>query len=442
MSDNSVTWPFLPQKRPNSLSHAKGAYLHMKDGSKILDAAGGAIVTSVGHGREVVADAIRSAVINASYVVPPWLTPEREALVEELNSHWLPSHLNRIHMTCSGSEGNEAAMKLAVQYHASKGQPERNVILARSVSYHGTTISTAAVSGHPARKRGLESFLQEFPRIETPYPLRCPLGSHHPDATAYYLTNLEQTIEKIGADRIAALIAEPMNGSSGGAITPPDDYWPKAQEILRRHGILLIMDEVMTGFGRTGYRFGAERFGIEPDLMVSGKGLAGGYAAITGVFGRAEIADSMAAAGLDIMFHTFAALPQSCAAATAVLKILREEELVERTRRVGAQLKEQLINRFGQHPLVAEVRGEGLLIGFEIVRDRETLTPFDLEDGITNRIVSHAMDEGVFFYPGGTGEIRDIVCIGAPMIIDDADMELMGNALETALNKVLAETSR
>jgi adenosylmethionine-8-amino-7-oxononanoate aminotransferase len=418
------------------LSHAEGAYLYMKDGQKILDAAGGAIVTSIGHGRREVADAIHKAVMNASYIVPPWLTPEREALVRELMEHWLPPHLNRVHLTCSGSEGNESAIKIAIQYHAAQGNPDRNVILARSVSYHGTTISTAAVSGHPGRKKGLERILQEYPRIETPYPLRCPLGPHHPEATDYYIKSLTDTIERIGAENIAALIAEPMNGSSGGAITPPHDYWPRAQEILKQHGILLIMDEVMTGFGRTGEKFGSDLFGIEPDFLVSGKGLAGGYAPITGVYSRSEIAEAIKEGGLDIMFHTFAALPQSCAAATKVLEILREEELVDRTKKIGAELKQRLESKFGQHPNVAEIRGEGLLIGFEIVRDRETLEPFDADHGVTNQIVGEALKEGVFFYPGGTGEVRDIVCIGAPFIIDEPEFELMENAMEKALTSI------
>ncbi|MEX1237885.1 MAG: aminotransferase class III-fold pyridoxal phosphate-dependent enzyme, partial [Pseudomonadales bacterium] len=204
------------------------------------------------------------------------------------------------------------------------------------------------------------------------------------------------------------------------------------------HGILLIMDEVMTGFGRTGEKFGCDLYDIEADLLVSGKGLAGGYAAICGVYSRAEIADTIASAGNEIMFHTFAALPQSCAAAAKVLSILREEDLVTRTKKVGAALKERLIAQFGQHPLVAEIRGEGLLIGFEIVKDRETLKPFDKEDGVTNKMVAAAMQAGAFFYPGGTGDVRDIVCIGAPMIIGDEEMDIMANAMSSALDKVLA----
>lgn len=430
------SWPYLGRSKPVEISHAEGAFLYTRQGEAILDAAGGAIVANIGHGRKEVAAAIAQASSNTSYIVPTWLTPEREALVEELTSHWLPPHLNRVHLTCSGSEANEAAIKIAVQYQAARGKPEKCQVLSRSLSYHGTTITTAGISGHASRKIGLEAILGTWPSIETPYPLRCPLGQFHPDAKDYYLKNLTDTIDRIGAENIAALIAEPMNGSSGGAITPPDGYWPEAQAILRKHDILLIMDEVMTGFGRLGTRFGAEFYGIEPDLLVSGKGLAGGYAAVTGTFSTDEIARTIADSPYDVMFHTFAGLPQACAAASAVLRVLREEDLLAAVQAKGADLLQRMQEALGQHPHVAEVRGQGLLIGMEVVEDRETLKQFPLEAKVTNRLVSHALGKGVFFYPGGTGEARDIVCIGAPYIIGEAEMDKMVTTLVDAVNHV------
>ena len=441
MTDQRIKWPFLPAHTPIEISHAEGAYLYQKNGKKILDAAGGAVVANIGHGRVEVADAVRSALLNASYVIPPWLTPEREELIKELTSHWLPKHLNRIHLASGGSEANEAAIKIAIQYHASKGNSQRNQILSRSLSYHGTTISTAAISGHTSRKRGLESILETYHQIETPNPLRCPLGRYHPDATAYYIDNLKQTIESVGAENIAALLAEPMNGSSGGAIMAPSGYWEQAQKILKENGILLIMDEVMTGFGRTGDKFGCDTFKIEPDIMVAGKGMAGGYAAIAGVYGREEIADSIIEGGFEVMFHTFGALPQSCAAATCVLEILRKESLLEQCKTTGTKLLETLQEQFAQHPLVAEIRGQGMLIGIEIVKDRDTLEPFPQEAGVTNKMISEALEAGVFFYPGGTGDYRDILCIGAPYTIGNTEIELMSHALKKALDKMLVETT-
>ena len=427
------TWPFMASSATPKLSRAEGAYLYLQGDKKILDAAGGAVVANIGHGRREVADAIHAATLNATYVVPPWLTPERQGLVEELRDHWLPEHLPCVHLCSGGSEANESAIKIAVQYQAAIGQPQRRLILARNLSYHGTTISMAGLSGHASRKRGIEPLLNDHPYIQTPYPLRCPLGPYHPDACQFYLQDLEDTIERLGSENIAALVAEPINGSSGGAITPPDGYWQGAQVILQRHGILLIMDEVMTGFGRTGVAFGSQLYNVHPDLLVAGKGLAGGYAAIAGVFGREDIANAISAAGFNVMFHTFGALPQSCAAATAVLKILREENLVQRAGVIGQHTLERLQTSFGQHPNVAEIRGAGMLIGIEIVKDRNTLEPFDESARVTEHIAGAALDAGVFFYPGGTGEYRDVICIGAPFIIDEPEIELMETALGAAL---------
>lgn len=428
-------WPFLGRRPPFTVTHAEGAYLYTPDGSPVLDAAGGAVVANIGHGRAEVAEAIRDAAMNCSYAVPTWMTPERQALVDELQQHWLPAHLPRIHLASGGSEANESALKIAVQYHAACGRPDKNKILARSLSYHGTTITTAGVSGHASRKRGLESVLSEYNTIETPYPLRCPLGSHHPDACDYYINNLVEVIEREGADTIAALIAEPLNGSSGGAITPPQGYWERVEPILKKHNILLIMDEVMTGFGRTGHRFGSDLYRIKPDLLVAGKGMAGGYAAIAGCYGTEEIAEAISDSPFEVMFHTFAALPLSCAAATRVLTILREEDLVSRAAHIGRQLKERLQQDLGQHPNVAEIRGEGMLIGIEVVKDRETLTPFTEEEQMTGNIVGLALSDGVFFYPGGTGEVRDIVCIGAPLIIGDQEIDKIAVTLKSALDQ-------
>jgi adenosylmethionine-8-amino-7-oxononanoate aminotransferase len=237
-------------------------------------------------------------------------------------------------------------------------------------------------------------------------------------------------------ETVAALIAEPINGSSGGAITPPDDYWRRVRDILDAHGILLILDEVMTGFGRTGRKFGCNHYDLLPDILVAGKGLAGGYAAIAGIYATDEIADVIAGGGLDVMFHTFGALPQSCAAATEVLRILREEKLVERSAEIGERLGERLKRDLSNHPNVAEVRGKGLLWAVEIVANRDSLEPFPQSAHVTNRVVAKGMAEGVFFYPGGTGEVRDIVCIGPPFVIGEPEIDRIATTLARALDAI------
>ena len=431
-----VKWPFLKQTWGIEFERSEGAYLYTKDGKKILDAAGGAIVSNIGYGREEVAEAVANALKSNTYVLPPFLTPEREALLDELREYWLPPHLTRIHLSSGGSEANESAVKLAIQYQASRGKPEKNTILTRSLSYHGTTLNMSGISGHIARKRGLESYVPKPVSIETPYPLRCPIGSFHPDAKDYYLDDLRNTIKKIGANKIAALLMEPINGSSGGAISPPDGYWLEAQEILKENDILLIADEVMTGFGRVGTDFASNLYQLEPDILIAGKGMGGGYAAIGGTYSTDEIADSIQKAGYEVMFHTFAALPQSCAASCAVLKILREEKLCNRVEPLGNKIIERLTKKLGQHPHVAEIRGKGLLIGIEIVQNKSSLEPFPEEHKITGQVMQKGLEQGVFLYPGGTGEYRDIICIGPAFIIEDSEIDQIVEVAESSIKAV------
>ena len=431
-----IKWPFLKQTWGIEFEKSDGMYLYTKEGQKILDAAGGAIVSNIGYGREDVAEAVADAVKNNSYILPPFLTPEREALLDELREYWLPPHLSRIHLSSGGSEANESAVKLAIQYQASRGKPEKNIILTRSLSYHGTTLNMSGISGHVARKRGLESYVPEPRTIETPYPLRCPLGSFHPDAKDYYLDNLRETIKTLGANKIAALLMEPINGSSGGAISPPEGYWLEAEEILKENDILLIADEVMTGFGRVGVDFASNMFGLKPDILVAGKGMGGGYAAIGGTYSTEEIADSIQKAGYEVMFHTFAALPHSCAASSKVLKILREEELCKRVKPLGDKILKILNDNLSQHPNIAEIRGHGLLLGIEIVKDKDTLEPFSEEEKVTNQIMQKGLQNGVFLYPGGTGQFRDIICLGPAFIINDDDINLMTQVAIESIKEV------
>ena len=430
-------WPFIPSRSPR-ITGGDGAWLIADDGQRILDAAGGAIVTNVGHGRREVAEAIGRSAAGPAFVVPTWRTPEREALVERLRRDWLPDGLHHIHFTCGGSEGIEAAVKIALQHHAALGRTDRVKVMAREVSYHGTTIAMAGLSGHQSRKRGLEGFLQTFPRIPTPSPLHCPLGRNHPDAGRYYLEATRAAIEAEGPASVAAIVVEPVTGSSGGAIVPPKEYLPGIRALCDEFGIVMIVDEVMTGFGRTGAKFGIQNWDVRPDILVSGKGLAGGYAAITGVYATREVVAPIAAAGFQVMFHTFAALPSACAAADAVLGIIEREGLVERARSMGARLSDQLHARLGQHPHVAEIRGLGLLQAVEIVADRDTLKPFDEDRNVTNRVVGKGLNHGVFFYPGGTGVVRDIITLGPPLISSEAEIDLIAEVLETAINEALA----
>ena len=439
MSDRKVKWPFVPVTRSVEIVRAEGAYLHTAKGQRILDAAGGAIVANVGHGRESVVRAVAEETAAATYAVPTWLTPGRTALLERLRRDWLHPALDHVHLASGGSEGVESAMKIAIQYHAARGESQRRLIIGRTISYHGTTIATMAVGGHEARKLGLAHALPHYPKAATPYPLRCPLGPAHPGVGRHYVDALRAVIEAEGPRNVAAFLAEPITGSSGGAIVPPDDYWPAVRALCDEYGILLLLDEVMTGFGRTGRNFGYEHWPILPDVMVAGKGLAGGYAPLTGVFATRNVASTIADAKMNVMFHTFGAHPAACAAANEVLRILTDERLVPRAAEMGLVLRKRLSDALSNHPNVAEIRGQGLLQAIEIVRDRDTLEPYPVEANVTNKVINEALRRGVFFYIGGTGVVRDVVCMGPPFTITASDIDSMVEVLAESLTEVTAK---
>ena len=423
-----MSWPFIAGAFPN-ICRTEGLYLYDDSGRKILDAAGGAVVTNVGHGRVRVAEAMAAAAIETSYVVPPFQTPSRLALVDILDQDWLPPSLTRAHFASGGTEANEAAMKLALQYQQAIGEHQRIKMVGRSISYHGTTLATASISGHPGRKRGLESALPHYVSVPAPYPLRAPEGLNGASMGQYYVDQMRDVLMAEGPETIAGFIAEPITGSSGGAIVPPEDYWPKVRALCDELGIILILDEVMTGFGRTGLDFGYQHWPIAPDILVSGKGLAGGYAPLGGVFTNERVGSAIESAGYQVMFTTFGAHPSACAAAVEVLNIMREEALVERAATQGAYLHNQLASAFSEHPFVAEVRGRGLLAAIEVVADRSSLARFSIDRGISNQFVAEGHKRDVFYYFGGTGEVRDVVCLGPAFTATNAEIDQMVDIL-------------
>ncbi len=372
--------------------------------------------------------------------MPPFATEERVRLVERLLDRWLPPGLTRVAFTSGGSESVDAALRLARQHQVAVGRPDRWKVIGRDLSYHGTTLGTLAVGGHDKRRRHMDPLLSDHPKAPACYCLRCPLGRSLPDCGVACVDAIEQTIEREGADSVAAVIAEPLVGSTAGALVPPDGYWPRLAEICRRHDVLLIADEVMTGFGRTGQRFAVDHWGVVPDILVGGKGLAGGYAPMGGLFAREEVVAPLAERGEDFMFFTYGAHPAACAAAEAVLEILEREALVERAAKLGDELRERLA-ALESHPNVAEVRGRGLLLGIELVRDRATLEPFPPEARLTARVVGAGIGAGVFFYPGGSGAARDVICLGPPFTIGSEEIEQIATALPQAIDRAVARAS-
>ena len=380
-----------------------GCTLHTADGREILDAAGGAIVGNVGWGRPEVAEAIASAARGAAYSIPLWPTPHRLALHDALVERWLPDGFGSVFFTSGGSESTDSSLRLARAYQVAKGRPERWKVIGRHPSYHGMTLGTLAVGSHDSRQRGYEPVLLPFPSV--PWD----------DVSA-----IERVVADEGADTIAAFIAEPITGAAGACLTASDEYWRVLTDVCRRHDILLIADEVMTGYGRTGLRFGHQHFPFEPDVIVGGKGLGGGYVPLGAVAARDEVADALRDSGF--FYFTFSGNDVACAAAVAVLGILERERLVERAAVVGARLGDRL-RSLVDHPLVCDVRGRGMFYGVEL---RCEQLP----------VVAAALARDLWVYPAGSGPVPHAVMIAPPFVITDAEIDLVVERLRESLDAV------
>ncbi len=424
--------------RPLRVERAEGPYLFTGEGQKILDAASGAVVVNIGQGREELAQLAAEQVRQLNYIVPLWVSPARERLVERL-ARWTPPGLNRFFFTSGGSESVEAALKFAVYYHALKGRPEKKRFISRWFSYHGNTFAALSVSGNRSRRAGFEHVLFDWPKIPPSYCYRCPWGKTYPGCELDCATALEEEIRRAGADTIAGFVAEPMVGASGGVIPPVKEYWPRIAEICRRNDVLLIADEVMTGFGRTGKRFAVEHWGVKPDILVGGKGLTGGYMPMGMIAVDERLVEECEARNGDFMFYTYSAHPLGCAIAERVLAIMEREKLVEHAAEIGARLGGQLREELSGHPMVGDIRGSGLFWGIELVRDRASKTPYSAEAHVTGRVLGAAVRRGLFFYPatGMAGERGgDAIMIAPPFVIGDGEVDFIVQTVRAALDDI------
>ncbi len=432
-------WPFVPFGDPDidglRIVGLEGHYLVTDTGRRILDASAGAAVGNIGWGRPEIAEAVSSSLGAAGYVLPPFLSAERERLVERLRANWLPEPLSNVSFMGSGSEAVDSAVRLARQYQVASGQPGRWKVIGRDVSYHGTSLSALAVGGHVARREPFEPMLMDLPKSPACYCLRCPVGKRPETCRTECADALEAVILAEGAQSIAACIVEPIVGASGGVLVPPDDYLPKIAATCRRYGILLIADEVMTGFGRTGEPFAVNHWGVVPDILVMGKGLSGGYFPISALATSADFCQRLVAGGQRPMYHTYDAHPSGCAAAEKVLEIIEAEGLLAEVAKL-APLMEEKMQRLDKHPHVAQVRGRGLLYAIEVVRSRSTLERYPAAAGVTQRVVKACLKRDCFVYFGGNGEVRDILLIAPHFTITAAEIDVIVDTLTVALDEV------
>ncbi len=395
---------------PPTVVRGDGVELITADGRRIIDAAAGAVVNNIGHGRSEIADVVAAAMRDLDYVVPIWPTPNRLSLADVLVERWLPDGFDRVFFGGGGSEANDTALRLVRNYHLARGEERRHKVIGRLPSYHGATLATLSIGGHVARRDGLEPMLQEYPKV--PWD----------DADA-----LAGAIEAAGPETVAAFIAEPVIGASGAALIAPPDYWTRIAEVCREYGVLTIADEVMTGFGRTGLRWGHEHDGWSPDVIVSGKGLGGGYVPLSLVSASNDVVDPITAAGRNVMFFTYSDHDSSCAGALAVLDIVEREGLIDRAAMQGNALVDGLKRELGDHPNVVEVRGRGLMIGVELT-------------GMTSAaVVAEALERDVWIYPAGSGPaVNDGLLFAPPMVVEDHHLGRVIDVTRRSIDAVAA----
>ncbi len=415
-------------------------------GRTYLDAAGGAIVVNVGHGRQSVADAMADQAARLSYAHgSAFTTDPLEAYAREIARH-LPLTDPAIYPVSGGSEAIETALKLARAYHLARGDADRTIVFARWGSYHGNTIGALDLSGRPPLRRPYEPWLGRFRHVSAAYPY----GAGRPGSNALadgaaLAEELEAAIVAAGPRTVVAFVAEPIVGATLAAAVPPDDYWPRISEVCRRHGVLLIADEVMTGFGRTGRWFGSDHWGLRPDLLVAAKGATSGYWPFGFAAASDEVYATVAAAGGFVHGFTFSHSPVAAAVAREVLRILETEDLVAASATKGERLSGLLHAALGEDPHVGEVRGRGLMMGIELVADRATRAPFPRSARLTEAVVTGARERGVLVYSGtgnADGTNGDTILLGPPFVIIDAELVRITEVLADSIAAATASVAR
>jgi hypothetical protein len=421
---------------------ASGSEIWDADGRRYLDAAGGAIVVNVGHGRESIARVMAEQAGRLGYVHgAAFSTEPLEAYASELGP-LLPLPEPAIYPVSGGSEAMETALKMARTCHVARGDRDRQIVIARWGSYHGNTLGALDASGRTPLRRPYEGWLGRFRHVSAAYEYR----AGEPDARALgsaseLAAELDRVIAAAGPDTVAAFVAEPVVGATLGAVSPPPGYWPAIADVCRRYGVLLVVDEVMTGFGRTGRWFGIEHFGVTPDLLVAAKGATGGYWPFGFVAASGEVYSSIRSAGAFTHGFTHSHSVTGAAVARETLRILRAEDLVAASAHQGERLLAGLRRELGGHPYAGDVRGLGLLVAVEIVADRDTKRPFARALGVTERTVAAARQGGLLLYSGtgvANGVDGDMVMVGPPFVITDAQVDEIAAGIRVALDAALA----
>jgi adenosylmethionine-8-amino-7-oxononanoate aminotransferase len=435
------------QVKPKIAVSGQGVYLTDADGKRYIDASGGAAVSCLGHGHPDVLAAMHRQIDQLAYAHTGFFST---AVAEQLADHLVanaPGDISHAYFVSGGSEAVEAALKMARQYFVEIGQPQRAHFIARHQSYHGNTLGALAVGGNAWRRAQFAPLLMDVTHVAPCYPYRDQRSDESLEAYGQRLVQeLAQTIERLGGDKVIAFVAETIGGATAGVLTPVPGYFEGVRRLCDEHGILLILDEVMCGMGRTGSLHACTDEHVVPDLLTVAKGLGGGYQPIGAVLARRHIVDAFAnGSGLFQHGHTYLGHATACAAALAVQEVIERDHLLEAVRERGAQLQAGLERALGDHPHVGEIRGRGLFWGVELVASRVTKAPFNPALKLHAVIKSMAMERGLLCYPmGGTidGKRGDHVLLAPPFVASaeeiDAIVERLAASIDAAIFQVTA----
>ena len=429
-----------PVKEYPVAARAEGIYLHDTAGKKYLDGASGCVVANIGYGVPEVAEAMKAQVLAVSYVHGSTFTSEPQEELARSIAQSTPAGLDFVYFVSGGTEANETAISMALQYHMQQGNGSKWKIIGRTLSYHGSSLGTLSAASNVGRRRMFSPLLLPFPLVPAPHCYRCPLELAYPECGIQCAKALEKTILAEGPDNVAAFIVEPIIGTSVAASVPPAEYFPIVRHICDKYNVLLLADEVLCGYGRAGTFTALEQWQVTPDLCTFGKGLGGGYAPLAAVIAHEKVLQVFKENwGKFIHGFTYQGNPVSCAAGLAVYKYLRSGRLFEEVAEKGRLLESGLSQLASKHPIIGDVRGRGLLFGLELVQDKERKKSFTKEVQASERVKTLCMEEGLLLYTGvgASADItpRDYLIIAPPFIITQEETERLLHMLDTALIK-------
>ncbi|WP_126425225.1 aspartate aminotransferase family protein [Brevibacillus marinus] len=430
-----------PHKQYPTAKRGKGVFIYDENEKDYLDGSSGALVVNVGHGNEEIIEAVHKQMRAISFAHTSQF--QTDVLVEYANrlAPLLPGELEYTYFVAGGSEAVDTAIKMARQYQVERGKTSKHKVIGRWTSFHGHTIGALSVGGYADWRKFHSPNLLAFPHIQPPLCYRCPFG-HTPDSCQHQCAaQLEDAILREGPENVAAFIFEPVIGSSASATVAPPVYFQKVSEICKKYDVLLIVDEVMCGFGRTGTLFASEHWNLQPDLMVTGKGISSGYAPLGAVMVHPKVFETLKEGSARRFVHGFTSSgnPVSVSAGLAVLNFLQQNAVLEKVKHTSAYLEKRLKQLQDHHPIIGDVRGIGMMWGVELVRNRASREPFPPELQVTAQTVSAAFANGLIVYPSQKfhlGRYGDSIMIAPPLIITMDEIDLLIERLEKTLHEI------